>query len=87
MLHLFIIVFKCFSGVFASVSDACFKCFICPWRYVASVASGYFKSRSGVASPFLLSTALPQCLLLPLELAGHPQHPLLLDAGDVRGDA
>jgi hypothetical protein len=22
-------VFKCFSGVFTSVSDACFKCFIC----------------------------------------------------------
>jgi hypothetical protein len=28
MLHMFAMVFKCFSGVFASVSDACFKCFI-----------------------------------------------------------
>ena len=39
-------VLKCFSGVFASVSDACFKCFICLQTYVASVASGCFKSRS-----------------------------------------
>ena len=53
------IVSKCFSDVFASVSDACFKCFICLQTYVASVASGCFKSRSGVASPFLLSTASP----------------------------
>jgi hypothetical protein len=29
MLHMFAMVLKCFSGVFASVSDACFKCFIC----------------------------------------------------------
>jgi hypothetical protein len=29
MLHIFAIVFKCFSGIFASVLDACFKCFIC----------------------------------------------------------
>jgi hypothetical protein len=34
-----------FSIVFASVSDACFECFICLLLYVAS---GYFKSRSGV---------------------------------------
>jgi hypothetical protein len=27
MLHMFTILFKCFSGVVASVSDACFKCF------------------------------------------------------------
>jgi hypothetical protein len=26
--------FKCFSGVFASVSDACFKCFICFQTYI-----------------------------------------------------
>jgi hypothetical protein len=36
------------SGVFASVLDACFKCFICLLLYVAMVASRYFKSRSGV---------------------------------------
>jgi hypothetical protein len=45
----FLIVFKCFSDVFASVSNACFKCFICLQMYVASVASEYFKIRLGVA--------------------------------------
>ena len=44
-----------FSCVFASISDACFKCFICLQMYVASVASGYFKSRSDVASRSLLA--------------------------------
>jgi hypothetical protein len=29
MLHMFAMVFKCFSGVFTSVLDACFKRFIC----------------------------------------------------------
>jgi hypothetical protein len=28
MLHMFAMVFKCFSGVFTSVLDTCFKCFI-----------------------------------------------------------
>jgi hypothetical protein len=42
--------FKCFSIVFISVPDACFKCFICLHIYVASVASGCFKNRPGVAS-------------------------------------
>jgi hypothetical protein len=46
---MFVVVFKCFSGVFASVSDACFKCLIYLLLYVVTVASGYFKSRSGVA--------------------------------------
>jgi hypothetical protein len=44
--------FKCFSGVFASVSDACFKCFICFQSYVAIVALG-FKSRSSVCISLL----------------------------------
>ena len=48
MLHMFAMVFKCFSGVFASVSDACFKYFICLLLYVATVKSRYFKSRSRV---------------------------------------
>jgi hypothetical protein len=48
MLHMFALVFKCFSGVFVSVSDACFKCLIYLLLYVATVASGCFKSRSGV---------------------------------------
>jgi hypothetical protein len=29
MLHMFAMIFKCILGVFASVSDACFKYFIC----------------------------------------------------------
>jgi hypothetical protein len=41
--------FQMFLGVFASVSDACFKCFICFLLYVAIVVSGCFESRSGVA--------------------------------------
>jgi hypothetical protein len=34
MLHVFCNDFQVFSGVFASVSDACFKCFICCLLYV-----------------------------------------------------
>jgi hypothetical protein len=56
--------FTCFSGVFASVSYACFKCFISLHTYVANVASGCFKSRSGVASPCSPSAVSPRCLLL-----------------------
>jgi hypothetical protein len=44
--------FKCFSGVFASISDACFKCFICFQSYVAIVALG-FKIRSSVCISLL----------------------------------
>jgi hypothetical protein len=32
--------FKCFSDVFASVLDACFKCFICFQTNVAIIVSG-----------------------------------------------
>jgi hypothetical protein len=71
--------FKCFSDVFANVSDACSKCFICLQTYVASVASECFKSRTSVAS-----AASSQCLLLPTP-AGHPPPPSsLFDVGDVR---
>jgi hypothetical protein len=42
--------FKMFSDVFASVSNACFKCFIgLLLHFFASVASGYFKSKPDVA--------------------------------------
>jgi hypothetical protein len=47
--------FKCFSDVFGSGSDPCFKCFICFQTYVAIVASSCFKTRLSVAcssSPF-----------------------------------
>jgi hypothetical protein len=78
----FTMVFKCFL----SVSDASFKCFIYLQTYVASVASGCFKSRSGVASPSSHSIASPPCLLLLPTLARHPPPPLpLLDVVDTRG--
>jgi hypothetical protein len=48
-LHMFAMIFKCFSGVFASVLDTYFKYFICFLLYVTIVASGYSKSRSCVA--------------------------------------
>ena len=38
----FAIDFQVFSGVFVSVSDACFKYFICLQIYVTSVASRCF---------------------------------------------
>ena len=80
--------FKCFLGVFASVSDACFKCFIYLQTYVTSVASECFKSRLGVASPSSPSAASPQCLLLFSAPTGHPlPPPYLIDANDVQGDA
>jgi hypothetical protein len=43
------VFFQVFSGVFASVLDACFKCFICLQTHVANVSSGCFKSRLGLA--------------------------------------
>jgi hypothetical protein len=46
ILCMFAIVFKCFSVVFANISEACLKCFICLLLYVASVASRRFKNRS-----------------------------------------
>jgi hypothetical protein len=45
ILHVFAMVFKLLSCIFASVSETCFKCYIYLQTYVASVASGYFKSR------------------------------------------
>jgi hypothetical protein len=47
MLCMFYDGFKCFSGIFASHSNACFICF---HTYVAIVASRYFKTRSSIAS-------------------------------------
>jgi hypothetical protein len=35
-----------FSDIFANISDACFKCFICLQTYVANISSGSFKNRS-----------------------------------------
>jgi hypothetical protein len=39
-----------FLDVFASVSDTCFRCFICLLLYVATVVSRCFKSRLSVAN-------------------------------------
>ena len=58
MLYMFAMVFKSFSGVFVSVSDARLKCFICLILYVATVASECFKSRSGVAHGMRVGTGL-----------------------------
>jgi hypothetical protein len=41
-------VFQVFLGVFVSVSDTCFKCFIFLQTHVVKVLSECFKSRSGV---------------------------------------
>jgi hypothetical protein len=35
-----------FSDIFANISDACFKCFICLQTYAANISSGSFKNRS-----------------------------------------
>ena len=73
MLHMFCNGFsRVFSGVFTSVSDACFKCFICFQTYVASVIFGCFQSRSSVASPSSPSAASPRYLLVLSTSAGHP---------------
>ena len=53
-----------FSRIFASISNTCFKCFIRLLLYVASIASGYFKSRSAIASLSSPSATSPWCLLL-----------------------
>jgi hypothetical protein len=71
--------FLVFLGVLASVSDACFKCFICFQTYVVSIASKYFKSRSDVTSHSLPSAASSRCLLLLLPVpAVDIRHPLPL---------
>jgi hypothetical protein len=45
--------FQLFSGVFLSVSEACFKYFLYLQTYITTVIFGCFKSRSGVASLLL----------------------------------
>jgi hypothetical protein len=45
----FLMACQVFSGVVASVLDACFKCFIYLQTYVVNVLSEYFQNRSGVA--------------------------------------
>jgi hypothetical protein len=45
MLCMFAMVLKCFSSAFVSVSDACFKCFICLQMYVVGAVSRCFKKK------------------------------------------
>jgi hypothetical protein len=47
-----------FQVFFTSVSEACFKYFICLQTYVASITSGCFKSRSGLAHVAMSSPAV-----------------------------
>jgi hypothetical protein len=49
MLLIYAMVFKCFFKCFYSVSDICFKCFICLLLYDVNDISGYFKSRLSIA--------------------------------------
>jgi hypothetical protein len=55
----------------ASVSDTCFKCFICLWTYVANVSSMCFKSRSSVAHVTMAPVASGQWLAAGLRLLPH----------------
>ena len=66
--------FNCFSGVFASVSNVCFKCFICFQKYVAIVTPGCFKTRSGVTSPSLPSAISPRCQAQEVSASGVGPH-------------
>jgi hypothetical protein len=56
--YVFTMVSSVFSVVFASFTDACFKCFICLQTKVASVVSECFKSISGVTYPSSPSVGL-----------------------------
>ena len=70
---MFAMVFKCFSDVFASVSDACFKCFIYLLLYVVTVASGCLSSRSGVAHGMRVGSGW-RCGPATVALALEPEH-------------
>jgi hypothetical protein len=48
--------FQVFLGVFASVLEACFKCFICLQIHVASIASVCFKGRSDIVHAMRVGT-------------------------------
>ena len=55
--------FQVFLGVFASVSNTCFKCSVFLQVHVAKVSSTYFKSKSGTCCICCNVTHLPQLLL------------------------
>jgi hypothetical protein len=64
MFHTYVAIVLSGCWCFLSVSDACFKYFIYLRTYIASVASGYLKSRSDVTSPSSPSAISPRCLFL-----------------------
>jgi hypothetical protein len=66
--NIFAMAFQVFSGVFASVLDPCFKCFICLQTHFANVSSGCFKSRSDVANAAKVLVAGGQRLAAKLRL-------------------
>jgi hypothetical protein len=55
--HAFAMTFQMFSDVSTSVSDPCFKCFICLQTYDANVLSGCFKNRLDVVAGDPLAAA------------------------------
>jgi hypothetical protein len=71
-------LFMCF-GVFASVSDACFKCFIYLYTYVAHVSYGCFKNRSGATHFAMALVAGEQQPNVGLQLLPHAA-PLVLSS-------
>jgi hypothetical protein len=67
--------FQVFLGVFANISNSCFKCFICLHMYVASVVSECFKSRSGCCIYCNVTHLLLQQLLEGARGVGRTQTP------------
>jgi hypothetical protein len=86
MLRMFATVSSVFSGVFANVSDVCFKCFIYFRSYVAIVASICFRTRLSVASSscFFFFAVSPQCQTR--EGGGVTGRPHMLAGGHTRRD-
>jgi hypothetical protein len=64
--YVFVMTFQVFLVFFASISDACFKCFICLQTYVANASSGCFKSILGVAHIAMVQMAGGQRLATEL---------------------
>jgi hypothetical protein len=75
MLSIIAMIFKCVSGVYSSVSETCFKCFIFLQTYVAIVASRCFKSRYEVfAHVAMVPVTDGQRLVAGLRLLPRAEH-------------
>jgi hypothetical protein len=64
----------CVSSVFSSVSESCFKCFICLQMYVAIVASRCFKVDQRCLHVAMALVAGGQRLVAWLRLLPHAAH-------------